>query len=107
ALALVDMAMQGQHWLVPIDRLPNRRRAHVPERAAAMNGAKVLIKSRRLVERCAVRRWVEIENRPAHVFDLGEHRLHPAGQLLFRRLPVGMPWSRIRPAGRDHLVSTD
>src|SRR5262245_260068 len=56
ALALMDVAVQRQQRLVPVDRLPNGRRPNRPPGPAAVHGPEVLLGGRRFIELGAIRR---------------------------------------------------
>src|SRR5437588_9457053 len=71
-----------------------------------MQRFQVLVKGRRLVEGGAERGRVEVEDRAAHLPDIPEHGFHPPGQLLFGRLPIGVPRRRVRDRKSTRLNSS-
>src|SRR5579871_5801410 len=61
---LVDVAVQAEDRLRPLDRLAHCRRADVREHAPPADDAEILGELRRLVERRSLWRAVEVEDQP-------------------------------------------
>ena len=107
ALALVDVAVERQQRLVRQDRVADGARADRDQRLAARHVVHVGVELRGVVEVRAVRRGVEVEDRPVRIGHLAHEPVDPLAQLGLGQLAEGVPRRRVGPAGRDQREAVE
>src|SRR6202171_1906133 len=102
-MAFVDVAVQAEEGLVPLDgsadgRAPHR---HLVDLTATRDRFQGRVERRRRVQARLVRGAVEVEYGALRVFELRTHRGQALAKLLLALLTRRVPGSPVRPSPAD------
>src|SRR5436309_10807155 len=82
ALGFVDVAVQGEDWLIPHNRIAHGRRPYRLQQLAGMAGAQLAVERGGLIQLRSVRRTGQVENGPSGIVHTVGHVSNAMGELL-------------------------